>query len=117
MYGAFYFVPGSISDKVDAIYASMHFERTFIPDEYEGTAKQASDLLTGKISDLKAQVAKADQALNVASENAREDLSAAVKRLAIFTKNFDIRKLAACTNHDEAHTHYILWWLDARERG
>ena len=111
-----YFVPGSISDKVDAIYASMHFERTFIPDEYEGTAKQASDLLTGKISDLKAQVAKADQALNVASENARDDLSAAVKRLAIFTKNFDIRKLAACTNHDEAHTHYILCgWMPEKE--
>lgn len=94
----------------------MHFERTFIPDEYEGTAKQASDLLTGKISDLKAQVAKADQALNVASENARDDLSAAVKRLAIFTKNFDIRKLAACTNHDEAHTHYILCgWMPEKE--
>ena len=32
-----YFVPDRLADKVDAIYASMHFERFYLPDEYTGT--------------------------------------------------------------------------------
>ena len=31
-----YFVPEKLADKIDAIYASMQFERCFLPDEYEG---------------------------------------------------------------------------------
>lgn len=112
-----YFVPGNISDKVDAIYASMHFERTFVPDEYEGTARQASERLKNKIADQKAQIAQAGQALADATEHAKDDLAAAVKRLSIFTKNFDIRKLAACTtHHHDEHTHYILCgWMPEKE--
>ena len=33
-----YFVPDKLSEKIDAIYASMHFERVFLPDEYEHAA-------------------------------------------------------------------------------
>ena len=40
-----YFVPESLSDKIDAIYASMHFERIFVPDEYQGTPMEAADRL------------------------------------------------------------------------
>ena len=36
-----YFVPKAESEKVDAIYASMHFERLFIEDAYEGTVDEA----------------------------------------------------------------------------
>ena len=32
-----YFVPESIADKMDAIYASLHFERLFLPEGFDGT--------------------------------------------------------------------------------
>ena len=28
----YYFVPDKLSEKIDAIYASMHFERVFLPE-------------------------------------------------------------------------------------
>ena len=37
-----YFVPEPLCDKIDAIYASLHFERFFLPDEYEGTPVDAT---------------------------------------------------------------------------
>ena len=40
-----YFVPESESDKVDAINTSLHFERTYIPDESKGTPVEACDYL------------------------------------------------------------------------
>ena len=45
-----YFVPASMADKIDAVYASMHFEHFFLPDEYEGTPSQAHQALLDKIA-------------------------------------------------------------------
>ena len=44
-----YFVPEKLADKIDAIYASMHFERCFLPDEYEGTPMEAEHVLDDRI--------------------------------------------------------------------
>ena len=43
-----YFVPAAEEEKVDAVYASLHFERTFIDDDYEGTVEEAYDKLTAR---------------------------------------------------------------------
>ena len=37
VYGV-YFVPEHEAHKVHAVYSSMHFERIFVPDDYQGTA-------------------------------------------------------------------------------
>ena len=39
----------TLADKIDAIYASMHFERCFLPDEYEGTPMEAEHVLDDRI--------------------------------------------------------------------
>ncbi len=36
-----YFVPASDAVKIDAIYASLHFERIKLPDAYDGTPEEA----------------------------------------------------------------------------
>ena len=56
-----YFVPESISKKIDAIYASMHFERYLIPDEYEGTPLEAGEALEQQIAGMKQQIAELDK--------------------------------------------------------
>ena len=62
-----YFTPAPCADKVDAIYASMHFERLFLPDDYEGTPKEAAQLLEEKIAGVKADLEKHSQRTTVRS--------------------------------------------------
>lgn len=111
-----YFVPESICDRVDAIYASMHFERTFLPDEYEGTPMEAVSRLTAKVQELESQIQTIESQIAAAAESEKSGLLAANKRLTAFTKNFDIRKLAACTKHKDEHTYYILCgWMSEKD--
>lgn len=102
-----YFVPDRLADKVDAIYASMHFERFYLPDEYTGTPEEACDLLNHQITSLTKEIKELEQRIISETENRKSTLLSAYSRLDTFTRNFDIRKMAACTKHEE-HTFYIL---------
>lgn len=112
-----YFVPESRSDKIDAIFASMHFERFFLPDEYEGTPVEASHLLEEKINKLKKQINDVEEQIRTAVSSGKEALAGSYHRLTSFATNFDIRKQAACINQ-EGHTFYILcgWMTEANAR-
>ncbi len=110
-----YFVPKVASDKADAILASLHFERFFLPDEYEGTPTEASISLGEKIDGLQAQIDQVKQQMSKTIQTHKSELLAANTRLERFASNFDIRKLAACTNHEQ-HTFYILCgWMSERD--
>jgi len=112
-----YFVPESVSDKVDAIFASMHFERFFLPDEYEGTPIEASHSLEEKINELKKQIDEVDRQIRTAIDTRKEALAGSCDRLTSFSTNFDIRKQAACINQ-EGHTFYIMcgWMTQSNAR-
>ena len=102
-----YFVPDRLADKVDAIYASMHFERFYVPDEYTGTPEEACTLLKEQIASLNGEIQALENRIISETENRKSKLLMAYSRLTVFTRNFDIRKMAACTKHEE-HTFYIL---------
>ena len=108
-----YFVPDTISDKVDAIYSSMHFERFFLPDEYEGTPTEAMHSLEDQIAQVNTSISEIDKNISNILESRKDDLIAANQRLTTFSNNFDVRKLAACTKQD-VNTFYILcgWMSD-----
>jgi len=112
-----YFVPESVSDKVDAIFASMHFERFFLPDEYKGTPIEASHSLEEKINELKKQIDEVDRQIRTAIDTRKEALAGSYDRLTSFSTNFDIRKQAACINQ-EGHTFYIIcgWMTQSNAR-
>ncbi len=110
-----YFVPDVIANKIDAILASLHFERFFLPNEYEGTPTEAAQVLDDKIEALSAKIEEVQQKMLQKVQSQKEDLLAANHRLERFATNFDVRKLAACTNHEE-HTFYILCgWMSETE--
>ena len=110
-----YFTPAPCADKVDAIYASMHFERLFLPDDYEGTPKEAAQLLEEKIAGVKADLEKLRKERQSVLESRREELTGAAERLNRYTRNFDVRKLAACTNHDDNTFFILCGWMTARD--
>ncbi len=102
-----YFVPAAQCDKIDAIFASLHFERFKLTDEYEGTPDEAASLLKQQMNDLTARLAEVEAQITQTVRDNAGPLLAAHRRLTTFATNFNVRKLAACTKRDE-HTFYIL---------
>ena len=64
----------SLSEKIDAIYASMHFERVFLPDEYEGTPLEAEHVLADRIQALEAQEREAQETVKTILEEKKRSL-------------------------------------------
>lgn len=110
-----YFTPAPCADKVDAIYASMHFERLFVPDGYEGTPKEAADDLQKRIASCKASLEKLNQERQALLESRKAVLLGAAGRLNRYTRNFDVRKLAACTCHDDNTFFILCGWMTERD--
>ncbi len=110
-----YFVPETISNRIDAIYASMHFELITLPDEYKGTPYEATRSLEDSMKAVQTEINDIRKRLSVLLESRREDLLAARDRLEIFSTNFNVRKLAACTKQSR-NTFYILCgWMSHRD--
>lgn len=110
-----YFVPDKLSEKIDAIYASMHFERVFLPDEYEGTPLEAEHVLADRIQALEAQEREAQETVKTILEEKKEELTGAWIRLERFGVNFDVRKLAACTMHASNNFYILCGWMTERD--
>ncbi|MDD3278618.1 MAG: V-type ATPase 116kDa subunit family protein [Lachnospiraceae bacterium] len=113
VWGIYFCLRDAVS-KVDAVYASMHFERIFLPDEYEGTPDEAHAALADKLQEISAQLAVCDSDMQKYLMNHAGELKGAYKKLSDLSENFDVRKLAACTD-SKKETFYILcgWMSEA----
>ena len=110
-----YFVPDTLADKIDAIYASMHFERFFMPDEYEGTPSEAVRMLQQKIDQRDVEVTLKNQQIAEIIDKQKDDLAAACRRLETYATNFNVRKLAACTQQKERNFYIICGWMAEKD--
>ena len=113
-----YFVPDAISEQIDAIYSSMHFERFFLPDEYHGTPEFAGAKLKEKIEELKTSIHAIDEKIVKTLEDSHEDFLLANQVLFRFNKVFDVRKYAAATrdNRKDKKVFYIICgWLTQKD--
>lgn len=102
-----YFCPKEDHKKIDAIYASMHFERIYLPEESKNGSQYSFKELSEKIKTLENEIANCNREIQNAVTGSAADIRGAQKKLESFSKNFDVRKLAACTD-DENETFYIL---------
>ncbi len=110
-----YFVPETISNQIDAIYASMRFERYFLSDEYKGTPLDAIHALEDKISALQSDIDGIRNQVSGLLASKQEELLGALRSLETFSTNFNVRKLAACTKQ-KVNTFYILCgWMSNRD--
>ena len=92
-----YFVPATSSAKIDAIYSSLHFERIFIPNEYDGTPEEAHNAIMKKIDEVTKQIKEVSIQIKNKIETIGPELLLAHNTLLTLTKNHDIRKVSACT--------------------
>ena len=112
-----YFVPEPESQKVKAVYSSMHFEKIYMPDSYEGTAREAFEQLAQKRSLILSDVNTVSQKRNDFLISHCREILAAQAAIARLSGNFDIRKLAACTKgKGENDIFYILCgWMTEKD--
>lgn len=112
-----YFVPEPESQKVKAVYSSMHFEKIYMPDSYEGTAREAFEQLAQKRSLILSDFNTVSQKRNDFLISHCREILAAQAAIVRLSGNFDIRKLAACTKgKGENDVFYILCgWMTEKD--
>lgn len=112
-----YFVPAADSVKIDAIYASLHFERVILPDEYEGTPEEAYQNITAKIDHINNQMKSLSKLMEENLNRRSNDILTAHHTLQMFSKNFELRKLAACTKEKEKKEVFFILcgWMSEKD--
>ena len=116
VYGV-YFVSKEEAHKVDATYASMHFERLFIPDEYSGTPQAAYRILSGQASEKEKALREIESEMADLLTKEGGSLLAAEKKLRDLSSNFDVRRMAACTESKKDTFYILCGWMDADDVG
>ena len=94
-----YFVPKHEARKIDAAYASMHFEKIFVPDNYTGTAHQAFSTVSSQYEEAMKHLETQKQKYQRFLSDKAETIVSVRNTLRQFSRNFDVRKAAACTEN------------------
>ena len=110
-----YFVPEHEAQKVKAVYSSMHFERIYMPDTYEVSAKEAFEHLTVTRNRAAADLASADQKKADFLLRNQKDIIASRNAIAQLSGNFDVRRLAACTHGDKDVFYILCGWMTEKD--
>lgn len=106
-----YFVTSVEKDSVDAVYASLHFERTYMPDKVEGTAKDECDRYQKEIDACEAEASIVNKEIEELFAGRKQEFYKAYNRILKYEQNFDIRKYAACTREDGISYYILCGWM------
>ena len=118
-----YFVPESLVDKVDSMFASLRFERIMLPTEidgeplrgdiaavHEGLQKQLASLSENLETHALSLMAEADRSAEIPFT--RLELASACYKLQSLSRCFDIRRYAARTEND---FFILVGWMSAKQ--
>ncbi len=114
VYGC-YFVANADAGKVDAAFHSMHFERIPMPDEATGTPADICDDLIHQVNQTTHEIHEKDLSIQDLLSVHATDLLGARDRLKELSDDFDVRKMAARMQDEEADAEYYLlcgWMSD-----
>ena len=106
-----YFVPAAEEEKVDAVYASLHFERTFIDDDYEGTVEEAFEALTRRQKELEESLAQIEDSFQERLMARGGEMLAAAESISDSAEYFDVRRLAAFTKAKDTVFFILCGWM------
>lgn len=106
-----YFVSAAEEEKVDAVYASLHFERTFIDDDYEGTVEEAFEALTRRQKELEESLAQIEDSFQEKLMARGGEMLAAAETISDSAEYFDVRRLAAFTKAKDTVFFILCGWM------
>lgn len=102
-YWGMYFVPESHAKEVDDIFASLYFERMWVPDFVHGTPQDALAQIMTQESELQAEQKELDNMSDIAAPADIERLREYASWLNYEMQIFDMRKYVITLEH----TYYI----------
>ncbi|MBO6164276.1 MAG: ATPase [Lachnospiraceae bacterium] len=110
------FVLEDHSERLDAVLSTLHFERIFLPDSYEGTAGEAYEGLQRECRHIEQDIAHMELFVKHIVQDREQEILRARARLLEMNRHFDVRKLAACTQEKHNKTYFILCgWMSAED--
>ena len=110
-----YFVPSFSKDKVDTVLASLNFDRTVVPFDFEeslffGTFRKAYNMLNDRLADVEKEISLGHSETAFAVGINNQDIINAYNTLAVYSQYYDLRKYAAKTHN--GYYVFIGWMPD-----
>lgn len=113
---AVYFAPHVHMGEQEAVYASFHFEEIPVPEDLEGTPREAFAQEAQKLEQNKAEYARIQEEIEEIIKQQEKDLFLACEQMEAYCENFEIRKYAACTREQDGEECYILYgWMAKKD--
>lgn len=103
-----YFVPEGDAEKTDSMFSSLHFESISITSEYEGTPEQAYNTLVKKLADNQEKIDSINTEMTNRLSSRSDQILNAYETICVYSNNFDVRKMAACTTVSKRNTFYFI---------
>ena len=110
-----YFVSKKEKESVDAIYASLHFERTYMPDDVTGKPDDECKKYEDRIQACQEEIDGVKGQIQKIFDDNRQEFYVAYNRMKRYAMNFDIRKYAACTKESGVSYYIICGWMDEKQ--
>ena len=110
-----YFVSDCEKDSIDAVYSSLHFERTYMPGKLHGRPEEECDKYGKELDDCDARKEKVKNEITEFLNRRKVEFYNAYNRILKYAQNFDIRKYAACTKESGISYYIICGWMVAEE--
>ncbi len=114
VYGV-YFVSKRESERQDAIFKSMHFERLFLPDEYDGNPYEAAIRLENDIQKIEEELNSMDSIIAEMLEKKSPQILSARDALHERNANFELRKVAACVEDKNDNFYILCGWMAEKD--
>lgn len=103
-----YFVPEAEAEKTDTIFSSLHFENISLTSEYEGTPEQAYNSIIKKLEDNQKAIDSLNEEMKNRLSSRSEQILNAYETICVYSNNFDVRKVAACTTVSKRNAFYFI---------
>ena len=106
-----YFVTNAEQDSVDAIYASLHFERTFMPEVVEGKPEEECERFAKELGDIDEKRQRIETEKQQIFLKYKDVFLKAYNRIKRYEMNFDARKYAAYTKESGVSYYILCGWM------
>lgn len=103
-----YFVPLGEAEKTDAIFSSLHFESISLTTEYEGTPDQAYNAIVKKLEENQEKINAINEEMKNRLSSRSDKILSAYEIICVYSNNFDVRKMAACTTVSKRNAFYFI---------
>lgn len=110
-----YFTTELLRESIDPVFASLHFERIHISNEFVGTPTEIYDELNFKILDIENQINTITKNQSDEINSRKNEIVSAHVKIVELNDNFAIKKYAAQMKGTVVDAYIIVGWMEERD--